>query len=44
MTVSAKYLLFLLLMPPWSSFSQHLQKMHSTIKADTSFNINTEFR
>lgn len=44
MTVSAKYLLFLLLLPPWSGFGQHLHKMHPAIPADTTFNIHTEFR
>lgn len=44
MTVSAKYLLFLLLMPPWAVIGQHLQKMHFSIVADTSFNIRAEFR
>lgn len=44
MTISAKYLLLILTMLPWSGFGQHLQKMHSTINADTSFNITSEFR
>lgn len=44
MTVSAKYLLLLLLMLPWSVIGQHLSNWHPGIPADTSFNITAEFR